>query len=260
MHAGAQVGGGGTTCRELAEERPVAIPYEGEFLTGSVAVPADAAAVMLVADDRGCSRQTASKRGLARALRQAGFATVMVDLLTPGEQASSEASRLRQDAVLLALRLEAARLWVRQQPALVPLPIALLGEDGAAAAALLACAAHPHEYLSAVACGPRPDLAGFALDLVETPVLLVAAEQEVRDIAVNRATLQRLHGPRDLLVLPFASCSGTEARTQLARGSSDFVLRQLRRRQSSESVYSKGLKRLRGHGALLQRPGERRLQ
>jgi dienelactone hydrolase len=231
MHVGVQGGGGSTVASEFAQERPVAIPHDGGFLAGSVAIPAFPAAVILIANDRGCSRQAASKRALARVLREAGFATVMVDLLTPDDQDSQWADRMRQNAAFLAQRIEAAHQWIRQQPGLAPLPIALLGEDGAAAAALLTCAAHPHDYLSAVACSPRPDLAGFALELVETPVLLVAAEQ-AGDIAVNRATLRRLHGPRDLRVLPFAWCGGTEARSQLAREASEFILRQLRHHRS----------------------------
>jgi putative phosphoribosyl transferase len=229
MYVGEEVGGG-TVVRELAEERPVAIPYEGEFLTGSVAVPVFPAAVVVIADDRGCSRQTASKRALARALREAGLATVMVDLLTPDEQASWAAPRLRQDAVLLARRIEAACQWVSLRPNLAWLPIALLGEDGAAAAVLQACAARPHDYVSAVACGPGPYPMGIALELIETPVLLVP----------------------------------TGARAELALESSDFILRQLRNRRSDQARSARREMRCAGnaysarHGAGFARTRARR--
>jgi dienelactone hydrolase len=192
--------GEGTVVRELAEERPVAIPCEGEFLTGSVAVPLVPVAVVVIADDRGCSRQTAGKRALARALREAGLATVMVDLLTPDEQASWTAPRLRQNAVLLSRRIEAACLWVRLRPNLARLPIALIGEHGAAAAVLRACATRPHDYVSAVAFNPGPYTRAVAFELVETPVLRVAK------------------GPH----------------AELARESSAFILWHLRNRGSGE--------------------------
>jgi putative phosphoribosyl transferase len=118
----------GEICRELAKERPIAIPIGDDYLTGSVAVPPAPIAVVLIANDSGCSRQRAGERDLARALRRAGLATVMLDVLMPSEQVWPEvAAQLRMDAELRAKRIEAGREWIRRQPQLAALPTMVLG-------------------------------------------------------------------------------------------------------------------------------------
>lgn len=164
--------------RDLAEERPIAISIGSDYLTGSVAIPPSPIAVVLIANDVGCSRQRSGERDLARALRRSGLATVFVDVLKPCEQVWPDvAALLRQKVELLARRIEAGREWVRRQPQLAALPVVLLGSGGAGPASLLAAAAHPGQLAAVIVRTSRPDLAGMALARIDTLVMPEAREQ-----------------------------------------------------------------------------------
>jgi putative phosphoribosyl transferase len=208
----------------LAIERPIAIPTGTDFLTGSMAVPASPSAVALMAHDTGCSRQRSCERDLARALRRGGLATVLVDVVTPLEQAWPEvAAGLRQDVELVAKRIEAAREWIRRQVSLAGLPVVLVGSSGAGAACLLAAAARPEQLAAVVVRSARPDLAGFALGRIKTPVMLCVAEGRVADGLTNRAAFDLLGCDRKLLSVRGRSLEAPEACAQVAAAVIAFV-------------------------------------
>ena len=202
---------------DLAVERPIAIPAGSAYLTGSVAVPPAPSAVVLIANDSGCSRQCEGERDLARALRGGGLATVFVDVLTPVEQAWPDAAALlRQEVELLAKRVEAGRAWIRGQPRLSTLPLVLLGSGGAGPACLLAAAARPRQLAGVVVRSPRPDLAGMALGRIEAPVMLCMADGQTANLPGNRAAFDHLDCVRSLLLVPGRSLDAPQAREQLA--------------------------------------------
>ena len=201
----------------LAEERPIGIPSGGDYLTGSVSIPPHPVAVVLVLNDAGSSRQRAGERELARALRRAGFATVLADVLTPPEQAWPDlAAGLRQDVELLAKRIESARDWIRGQVQLAGLPVALVGAGGAGPACLVAAAARPEELAAVVVRSPRPDLAGMALGRIKTPVMLCIAQGQPAALAPNDAAFALLRGDRRMLCVPGRSVDASQGRAQLA--------------------------------------------
>ena len=178
----------------LAEERPVGIPYEDHFLTGSLAAPKSPRGIVVIANARGYARHVPALRALARELRSGGFATLMVDVVAPDEE------RIAARPDLIAGRLDAARTWL-EGSGLTGLPLVLLGMGTAAAAALLSAAAKPARVRAVVACGPRPDTAGIALRMVSAPALLIAHTGQFSDINAHLRTLARLEVQRDLIVL-----------------------------------------------------------
>jgi putative phosphoribosyl transferase len=169
---------------DLHEERPAAVCAGGFVLDGSVALPhGPPLGVALLAADRGCSRQSPARRAAARAIRRAGFATALVDLLTPAEVADEAgAAALRVHPTELEVRLHAALVWVHAR--FGNLPVSLVGFDGAGAAALQEAADHPGEVRAVVVDSRFPDLAA-SLDGLEAPALFIA---ETGDPAV----LQRI--------------------------------------------------------------------
>ena len=177
----------------LSEERPVAIPYQDRFLTGSLAVPHSPRAVVVIANPRGYARHVPALRALAGELRGAGLATLMVDVVLPNEEGVAARPEL------LAARLDAARNWLETSRA-NGLPLVLLGMGMAAPAALLSAAARPSQIGAVVACGPRPDSAGIALKMVSVPALLIA-HSPFDDIDSHRRALGQLEAPHDLIVL-----------------------------------------------------------
>src|SRR5947209_1254269 len=87
-------------------------------LEGVLSVPEDAQGVVLFAHGSGSSRHSPRNRYVAGELRAAGLATLLIDLLTPDEEAVDlRTGRLRFDIGLLAARLVGATDWLGQRPA-----------------------------------------------------------------------------------------------------------------------------------------------
>jgi len=123
-----------TTAREVAiEAKP------GVLLSGDLTLPEGVPprGVVTFAHGSGSSRLSPRNRQVAQALNQAGFATLLLDLLTPRE----EADRANVfDIQLLAQRLVAATDWLRHQPETAQLALGYFGASTGSAAALLAAA------------------------------------------------------------------------------------------------------------------------
>lgn len=186
---------------------PVGIRTAGLTLDGDLTVPAGAAGIVLFAHGSGSSRSSPRNRRVAGQLQQAGFGTLLFDLLTPREDAIDAVTRqLRFDISLLAERLAGATDWLASQPAFRNLPVGYFGASTGAAAALVAAAVRPQLVHAVVARGGRPDLAGPYLQRVKAPTLLIVGGDDTTVIAMNRAALAQLQAdPKELLIVPRAS-------------------------------------------------------
>src|SRR3954465_14584154 len=71
----------------------VSIDIDHMELEGTLGVPNDAAGVVVFAHGSGSSRFSSRNRYVARALRDAGFATLLLDLLSLREEAVDEITR-----------------------------------------------------------------------------------------------------------------------------------------------------------------------
>ena len=183
----------------------IAVAPEVE-LDADLVVPPDARALVLFAHGSGSSRHSRRNQQVARGLERAGFATLLLDLLTAEEDAAEQAgARRRFDVGWLAERLVAAAEWAREQPALRALPIAVFGASTGGGAALVMAAWRPDLVASVVSRGGRPDLAGSLLPQVQAPTLLLVGERDPDVLALNRHALERLAGPRALVVVPGAT-------------------------------------------------------
>ena len=102
--------------------REVEIPPAG--LKAILTVPANASAMIIFAHGSGSGRLSPRNNYVAAALREDGFATLLLDLLTPEE----ERDRANVfDIELLAERLSMAARWVRAQPTFSDIPISYFG-------------------------------------------------------------------------------------------------------------------------------------
>lgn len=162
-------------------EREVTV---GEMkLPGTVAVPADAAGLVIFAHGSGSSRLSPRNRDVARELLARGFATLLFDLLT---EAEAEHRRNVFDIALLGARVVEAVHDMRSDTVLGRLPIALFGASTGAAAALVAAAELPGLIKAVVSRGGRPDLAGDALPRVRAPTLLIVGGNDYGVIELNQ--------------------------------------------------------------------------
>lgn len=171
-------------------------------LLGTLAAPAAAKGVVAFAHGSGSSRLSPRNRMVAGALQQAGFATLLFDLLTESE---AEDRDNVFDIDLLGGRLLLATDWLLEEPSVDGLSIGYFGASTGAAAALVAAAEHPDRLTAVVSRGGRPDLAGSALPKVRVPTLLIVGGYDDVVIDLNRQAMARMTCPTELEIVPGAT-------------------------------------------------------
>ena len=209
-----------------AEEHQVVVDGGGLDLSGTLTVPAGAAGIVLFAHGSGSSRHSPRNRAVAAALQQAPLATLLFDLLTPGEDADRSAVF---DIPLLGARLTAATRWLRETETAGRLPIGYFGASTGAAAALWA-AAGDGEIGAVVSRGGRPDLAAPRLGQVEAPTLLIVGGGDRVVLSLNREAQAAMTAECRLEVVPGATHLFEEpgALERVSRLARDWFLRWLR--------------------------------
>jgi dienelactone hydrolase len=171
-------------------------------LKGLLAVPDGARGIVVFAHGSGSSRLSPRNNQVARALNQAGLATLLFDLLLPGEAGDRHKVF---DIPLLAGRLEEALDWLGEEESTADLTIGLFGASTGAAAALTAAARRPELIAAVVSRGGRPDLAAQALADVLAPTLLIVGALDTVVIELNRRAMAQLTCPTRLEIVPGAT-------------------------------------------------------
>ncbi len=175
------------------QERAVSIPMENVTLHGDLAIPPNPRGMVVFAHGSGSSRLSPRNRAVARVLRASAFGTLLMDLLTPDEDAIDEQTReLRFDIALLARRLVGATDWLSQAQETRGLPVGYFGASTGAAAALVAAAERHGAIRAVVSRGGRPDLAGRALPRVVAPTLLIVGGLDDTVIDLNRDAMTEM--------------------------------------------------------------------
>jgi putative phosphoribosyl transferase len=190
-----------------AQERTVRVSAGGVVLQGNLGLPAQARDVVLFAHGSGSGRHSPRNRLVAEQLRDAGLATLLVDLLTEEEEMLDRHSgHLRFDIGLLADRLLGATDWLAVDARTAGLAVGYFGASTGGGAALVAAAQRPDRVAAIVSRGGRPDLAGEALLAVRAPTLLIVGGDDEPVIALNEMALARLGAAvKKLVIVPGAS-------------------------------------------------------
>jgi putative phosphoribosyl transferase len=191
---------------QTGREELVTIPAGRTRIEGSLEVPDDAPGVVVFAHGSGSGRFSPRNQYVARVLREAGFGTLLIDLLTAEEEREEDrGAQLRFDIELLAKRLMAAADWLAKRGG-DKLGIGYFGASTGAGAALLAAAAQTHTVRAVVSRGGRPDLAGAALAGVRAPTLLIVGGNDPVVIDLNREALEALAcREKQLVIVPGAT-------------------------------------------------------
>lgn len=171
-------------------------------LGATLRVPSSAKGLIVFAHGSGSSRFSPRNAAVAARLNEAGFATLLIDLLTPEEEADR---RNVFDIALLADRVVFGVQWAAQQTELSALPIGLFGASTGAAAALVAAARLGEKVGAVVSRGGRPDLAGQALGLVWAPTLLIVGGEDRVVLGLNELALAQLKAEKALRIIPGAT-------------------------------------------------------
>jgi putative phosphoribosyl transferase len=213
----------GTQPRASAPRPPraeeVMIDAGGVSLPGHLVIPPGATGHVIFVHGSGSSRHSPRNKYVAAELNNAGFGTLLFDLLTTEE----ERDRANVfDVGKLASRLAEVTRWLREQPGDLDAAIGYFGASTGAAAALIA-ASEPGAHIQAVVSrGGRPDLAGARLADVRAPTLLIVGSRDEVVLDLNRDAQRQLRGPNQLAIVPgathlFEEPGALETVTRLAR-------------------------------------------
>jgi dienelactone hydrolase len=187
-------------------ERLIALEAGSVTLHADLAIPAGSRSIVLFAHGSGSSRRSPRNRQVAGVLREAGLATLLLDLLTADEEVvDARSGHLRFDIALLADRLIGATDWAAAQPDTRSLKVGYFGASTGAAAALVAAAERPEAIGAIVSRGGRPDLAGTALPRVQAPTLLIVGGHDYPVIEMNRMAQRQVGAPTKLEIVPGAT-------------------------------------------------------
>src|SRR5438105_9708556 len=178
---------------------PVRIDPEG--LEGLLGVPENPAGLVIFSHGSGSGRFSPRNNQVAAGLRNAGIATLLLDLLRPEEE--NDRAKVF-DIELLASRLSSATRWARSRPELIGLNIGYFGASTGAAAALVSAAEMKGAVSAVVSRGGRPDLADDSLEEVECPTLLIVGGADYGVIELNQEAYERLGCAKDLVLVPGA--------------------------------------------------------
>ncbi len=183
-------------------EREIEIPSDGKTVRGILALPHEPKGLIIFAHGGGSSRLSPRNTFVASVLRQAGFATLLMDLLTVEEESDR---RNVFDIPLLAGRLRSATAWARSAPETAALPVGYFGASTGAAAALYACVAFDTDVFAVVSRGGRPDLADEYLPRVKAPTLLIVGGDDDAVIGLNEAAFEKISAEKQHVIIPGAT-------------------------------------------------------
>ena len=186
--------------------RTVRVVTHDVTLTGDLTVPDDARGIVVFAHGSGSSRLSPRNRQVAAWLQRSQLATLLLDLLSPEEDAHDRGTaEFRFDITLLARRLHDATEWLATQPDTRDLPIGYFGASTGAAAALVAAAQLGDHIAAVVSRGGRPDLAGQYLAHVVAPTLFIVGQRDPVVLDLNITAQQSLRGESNLRLVPGAT-------------------------------------------------------
>ena len=174
----------------------ISLPVPGATLSGRLTVPVGARGLIISGQDSCCDRYASRNRVIARALNDAGLATLLLDLVTPVEE--------RQGDLLLAIGTLAGRLErVTEQLGPDYGPVGYLANGLGAAAALEAASGPAARVAAVVSLSGRPDLVA-RLGAVRAPTLMLVGGADSALVRLNRQALSRLTGGSRLVTIPGA--------------------------------------------------------
>lgn len=183
-------------------ENNVEIPADGRTLKGILSIPESSSGIVVFAHGSGSSRLSGRNQFVAKALQQAGLATLLMDLLEEGEELDRDKVF---DIPLLAERLEYARAWLKGPDKTKDLSIGYFGASTGAGAALVAAAIKPDEIKAVVSRGGRPDLASDYLTQVKAPSLLIVGGNDDVVIDLNKQAYALLTCEKNIEIIPGAT-------------------------------------------------------
>jgi putative phosphoribosyl transferase len=188
----------------LPDSLAVQIPVGTVSVGGKLALRSNARGLVIVANGDGDHIYDHGNAHVAAHLHEAGFSTLVIDLLTAREAAEdAETSELRFHQSLLAARLVRVTKWARAPFLFSGLGVGVFA-SGLCAGAALAAASVTSTIRAAVCRGARVDLVVPQLHRVRAEVLLIVGERDRAHLTESRGAYWLLPQSAQLEVLPNA--------------------------------------------------------
>jgi putative phosphoribosyl transferase len=185
-----------------SEEVFIFLSEEKVTLKAFLSLPNRATKIIVFAHGSGSSRFSPRNQFVASQLSKAGFATLLLDLLTEEESIIDEQTRsYRFNIPLLAKRLKETSKWIASTH---HLPIGYFGASTGSAAALIA-AAEDEKIFAIVSRGGRPDLALPYLKKVKAPTLFIVGENDKEVLLLNQNAFAALRVEKKLEIIAGAT-------------------------------------------------------
>ena len=181
-------------------DAPLVVEIGAQPLQGLLGASPNASAIVIFAG--GGSRVSPRNIFVSDHLRRNGFATLLLDLLTPQEE---RAGANAFDIALLAQRVAFATEWVGADARTRALRVGYCCANTGSAAALAAASLPESRVQAIVSRGGRPDLAAGTLAQVRAATMLIVGSLDTGVIELNRGALEHINAPRELVVIPGAS-------------------------------------------------------
>jgi putative phosphoribosyl transferase len=193
-------------------ERLVEIAAGTAKLEGILGLPESAQGVVLFAHGSGGGRLSPRNNFVARVLREAGFGTLLMDLLMVDEVEDHDRVA---DTDLLAQRVLITTDWLQENSDTKSLRAGYFGADTGAAAVLMAAARAGIEGAIPITGEPGPcavvcragrtDLSGPYLPYVKAPTLLIAGGDDKEIVGLNEVAHEQLRCEKGMVVIPGAT-------------------------------------------------------
>jgi putative phosphoribosyl transferase len=183
-------------------QEEVRIPVGAVTLMGNLNMPKGSHAIVIFAHGSGSSRHSSRNKFVATVLNEAGFATLLFDLLTVEED---EEYSNRFEIALLSERLIQVTRWFQNQPGFETMNFGYFGASTGAAATLEAAAHFGDAIKAVVSRGGRPDLAMFYLPMVKSPTSLIVGGFDVDVIRLNQKAYNELKVEKELVIVEGAT-------------------------------------------------------
>lgn len=187
------------------DREPVLIATGKVTLTGLLDLPLDANHVVAIANGLGRMRRPIAE-SFAMAFNNAGFATLMFNMLTPDElQFDSRTLHFSSDSEFQSERFLDVIHWINENPSTNGFGVAGVATGGAARGLLRAAGTARSSF-----CALIIDGGAHAADVpagLSTPTLLIADDDPIK-LKSARGVLDALHGEKLLEIIPEATISG----------------------------------------------------
>lgn len=200
-------------------------------LPGFLCIPPAATGMVIFAHGTDSGRFSPVHRRVARAMHQAGIATLLFDLLTIEEEAISRyTSDFHLDNRLFVERVGYAIEHVAHDPRSSDLPIGFYGSAGGAGVVLGAARLHADRVHAVVAVGGPLNITTDALHELTTPTLFVVGDKDDILLRNDRHAIEQL-GTNDKQLVVLAGASSEFERTshldEIAQLATEWLLRRL---------------------------------